>query len=266
MVFPLEPKPVCDKLLGRLKAARVLGQGAQGKAFVYKDAVVKQMNLGSYRGETREFVQNYTYRADFEVHAMKKLANTGFVPKYFASWKCHAPKLKPMADNLTGKKKIRPPKGKGYYQAYIKMDRLHGVNLNKHLKAGKKFDKRQLEELVRNVYIMNTKYNIVHTDLHVENIVMSAKGKAYIIDFGLAWRGQYERAALDEDIIYMKDWFLSNKYVKIPRATIKKIFNKYIHKYPGREHTTDAVLNELQYAIKKLRDSDPSKHLDLAFS
>lgn len=263
--FEIRSAERCDKLLSKLKGARVLGMGAQGKAYVYDNDVVKQMNLGRYRGESREFVVAFTYRARYEVEAMKKLVNSGFAPRYIDSWKCFNETLRPLADNTDGKRLKRMTGTKGHYQGYIRMHRIHGQSLGDYLHNGGKITKRQMEQLCKAIYDMNIKYKIVHTDLHFGNIMRCKTGKLYIIDYGLAWRGRYDRLQDGEDLLAVRGYFQRMYDYGVRKADMERIFDKYLHKYRGLQTSSRSELDDLGTLVLSERKA-PHKHLDRAFT
>ncbi len=265
MKFAIRSVDKCGQLLKKLSSARVLGMGAQGKAYVYDNDVVKQMNLGRYRGESREFVVAHTYRARYEVEAMMKLKNCGFAPRYIDSWKCFNARLRPIADNVDGKHLKKMTGTKGHYQGYIRMHRIHGQNLGAYLRKGGKITKGQMAQLCKAIYEMNIKYKIVHTDLHFGNIMRCKTGKLYIIDFGLAWRGKYDRLQDGEDLLAVRGYFQRMRGYGVPEREMEKIFAKYLHKYRGLQKTTEAELDALTTFVLTKRKA-PHKHFDRAFT
>lgn len=194
-----------EKCLIVLNEKNLIGKGQQGSVYLVKNKVVKKIDVGIHSNITYYDFQPLTYRVMYEIHALKKLHDSKITPHFYQYWSCPNIHSFPYVDKLTfNSPDIHVYSSKGYKSVYIEMEFIkHSMTLGDYIKKYPlKLTDSNFLTVLNHIYKMNKEYDIISTDCHDDNILVTRDRhnkilKIYLIDLGLAWRS-HENKTIDK--------------------------------------------------------------------
>jgi serine/threonine protein kinase len=191
-----------DNCLIELNEKNLIGKGQQGSVYLVKNKVVKKIDVGIHANINYYDFQPLTYRVMYEIHALKKLHDSNITPRFYQYWSCPNSHSFPYVDKLSfNSPDIHVFSSKGYKSLYIQMEYIkHSMTLGDYIK---KYPLKLTDEnfitILNHIYKMNKEYNIISTDCHDDNILVTRNNhnkiiKIYLIDLGLAWRSHEDKS------------------------------------------------------------------------
>lgn len=248
-----------------LNDKNLIGKGQQGSVYLVKNKVIKKIDLGLHNSISEYEFQPLTYRVLYEIRALQKLHDSNITPHFYNHWTCPNIHSFPYSDKLVfgGPDKVVFSEN-GYKSMYIQMQYIkHSMTLGDYIqKYPLKFTVENFKLILNHIHKMNKEYNIISTDCHDDNILVTRDThnkieKVYLIDLGLAWRSHENKSTdkaadiftlwstLEDGINYDIKLFKGTKQEQIQK--LGDICEEFIKKnYNGYRHLTNVEITKLR--------------------